>query len=373
MPAGGKTTGRARLARLWKDWGLFAILIVLIVGGGTVALVVRQSGGRQQDISQVTPYRIYFTQAKATEPATAGVETAILGDINAAKRSVEVATPGLDLPSLASSLIAAKGRGLTVRVLEDAATQEDPAVLTVTEGLRQAGVEVVLRAADGALGGAFVVLDESLVWAGAWDLSQQGLNVDDGLVLRWEIPQLAQDFHDEFTEMFGDRAYGPASPANTRHKYLAFPPPVSASISVYMTPEDDPIGEVLQSLAKVQREIIVVTGGLEDQRLEDRLIAESAKKTVETWAILGDLGSSEQGVASLIANEAALLKYRGRGELRQSFILVDGEVACFFSQAMKKDWLDRNDGYVIVLRDRNIGSLLQQELARLVQAVQSSP
>lgn len=366
----GKQTGQARWRKIWKDWGLFLAAVALILTVGIVALTIRTcQGERPPEINPAAPYRIYFTQGDSGEATPEGLEEVILKDIAAAQSSVEVATPGLDLPRLADALVAAQGRGVQVRVLEDAVAQETPAVMTVTEQLRAAGIEVVLREPPGALGGAFVVVDQSLVWAGGWDLSQQGLEQDDAVVLRWDIPQLAIDFHTEFEEMFVAGAYGPGSPANTPHKYLAIVVPAddnARGASIYLTPEDDPFSQVLQSMASVQGEIIFFTEDIDDPRIGDRLIAESGRTDIALWGVVGRTGAASAIVAEIRGNEAGVVDYRGSGVLRQSVIVVDGETVCFFSQPLLRTGLDQNDGYVIVIADRDVGAIMQREFGRLV-------
>jgi hypothetical protein len=369
--AKGKKTSRVRWRKIWKDWGLFLVAVAVILIGGLVALVIRVSRGeRPPEINPAAPYRIYFTQGDSGETAPDGLEAVILKDITAAQSSVEVATPGLDVPRLADALVAAQGRGVQVRVLEDAASQETPAVTTVTEQLRAAGIEVVLREAPGALGGAFLVVDQSLVWAGSWDLSQQGLEWDDAVVLRWDIPQMAINFHTEFEEMFVDGAYGPVSPADTPHKYLAIVVPsdnAGRAASIYLTPEDDFFSQVLQIIAGVKGEIIFLTEDIDDIRLGDRLVAESGRTDIALWGVVGKSGSDSPIVSEIRANEAGVVDYGGSGVLRESVIVVDGETVCFFSQPLLGTGLDQNDGYVIVIADADVGAIMQREFGRLAR------
>ncbi len=370
MP-GKKSRGQAPLQRLWNEWGVFLLLAAVIIVAGTLAIVLnaRRNGGSQ--IVPQAPYKLYFTQGDLGEPAPGGLLAEIRKDIAAARSTVEVATPGLDLPLLADELIAAQGRGVTVRILEDAARREAPGVAAVSEQLHQAGLEVVWRQAQGALGGSFVVIDQRLVWAGSWDLSSRGLDVDDGLVIRWEMTQLGKDFHDEFMEMYADRAYGPTSPTNTTFSYLAIPD--VSSISVYMTPEDEYLSEVLQTLAKAKGAILLISGGISDPRLGERLAGEGLSAYVSFYGVVSGADSSADVLDALKGAAENLFDYRGTGELRENVIVIDGEVSCIFSQPLHRAGLDQNDGYLFILLDKKIASLLQQEFGRLAQKSPETP
>lgn len=364
-----KKATRERWRKIWKDWGLFFVLAAVILIAGVVALIVRTNRVQRPEIDPAAPYRIYFTHGDAGEATPRGLEAVITDDVAAARQSVDVATPGLDLPALAEALIAAHGRGVQVRVLEDAAAQEDAAVAAVTAQLRAAGIPVVLRKAPGGLGGAFVVVDQKLVWAGSWDLSRQGLEQDDAMVMRWEISQLAVDFHDEFEEMAVDGAYGPTSPSDTQHKYLGIvipPDNVPRGASIFLTPEDDPFSLLLQSIASVKGALIVLTEDLDDARIGDRLVAESNRTDISVWGVVGQSGAESSFVAAMRANDAGIMNYRGSGVLRTSVIVVDGETVCIFSQPLVQAGLDEDDGYVIILADRDVAAIMQREFQRLV-------
>lgn len=366
-----KPKGKTPLERFWNEWGVFLLLAAVIIVAGTLAIVLNARRNNGPQIAPQAPYKLYFTQGTLGEPAPDGLQAEILKDIATARSTVDVAAPGLDLPLLANELIAAKERGVTVRVLEDAAQQGAPDVAAVAEQLQQAGIGVVWRQARGALGGSFVVVDQRLVWAGSWDLSNRGLNVDDGLVIRWEMTQLGKDFHDEFMEMYDDRAFGPTSPNNTTFSYMAIPD--VSSISVYMTPEDEFLSQVLQSLAKAQGSIVLISGGLSDPRLGERLAGEAAGAYVSFYGIVSGADSSPTILEALKGAADSLSEYQGAGVLRENVIVIDGEVSCIFSQPLHQTGLDQNDGYLFILLDKQLASVLQQEFGRLAQKALQNP
>ena len=360
MAGKGRSRGRieARWRRFLREWGIY-----LLIGAAIVAIFVllgRSRGG--VGLATETPYRVYFTQGEVGHPKPSGLEAELVADVAAAGRWIEVVAPGLDLPQLAEALMAAHGRGVRVQVVEDEASQEDPAVLAVTTRLRQSGIPVLLRP---RLGGSFIVVDGRILWAGSWELSRRGLEEGNSLVLRWELPTLAADFHAEFTEMaletFAGGLFRPPTALKTPYPYLAIPD--GASISVYMTPENDALSEVLQTLARTQDEIIVL-GELNDPRLGDRLIGEASRSTMLTvWAVLS---KSDPGLLQALAERGANLGvYTGTERLYENVLVVDGQSVIVFSQPMDQEAYDHNDGYVLIVRDRELGQILQREFARL--------
>ena len=356
-PKGGKKPSWQRFLR---EWGIY-----LLIGAAIVAVFLFLGrGGGKASLVTVAPYRVYFTQGELGHPRPAGLEAEIIADIAAASRGVELATPGLDLPQLAEALIAARARGVTVQVVEDLSRQEDPAVQEVAARLQESGIPVLWRS---RLGESFLVIDARIAWVGSWDLSRRGLEEDAGLVLRCELVPLAADFHAEFTEMVLEAFAGGflrlPTVVKTPYPYLAIPD--GPSLSVYRTPEDAALSGVLQALARAQDEILVL-GELNDSRLGERLLAEASRSTMLTvWAVLDEGGSDPNLLRGLAERKVNLGLYTGPGRMYENVLVVDGQNVAIFSQPMAQEAYDRNDGYVLLVRDRELGQLLQRELARL--------
>jgi len=370
-PKGRRKGEKRSLRSFWRDWRVVIVLAVLILGAVAVyQLVFRPAQKRELEIS--APYRPYFTQGGAGTPAPQGLEAEILADVAKARESVDVATPGLDLEKLPAGLIEARGRGVTVRVLEDQAAQADATVAAVSGRLEQAGIPIVLHPSGGGLGESFLVVDQRLVWAGSCALSQAGLQQDAGYLVRWDLPALAQGFHSEFLEMFDDRSFGPSSPTDSPHTYLAVPD--HGIISIYFTPEGDPFGEILQALTGAQGEILVLTEKLADQRLADRLIGEAQRPGVGLWGLVDPNGGSSPAIVGSLTQKAVqLASYRGAGRLRENVLILDGQTVILFSQALDQQALDHNDGFVIVVRDQGLGQAFVQEFRRLFGQAQGQP
>ncbi len=356
---------RSRWQRFLREWGIYLLIAAVIVAVAVV--IINQRGGG--DFAREAPYAVYFTQGDQGTPAPGGIEQLILADIAAAQRSVEVAAPGLDLDALTTGLVEAHGRGMEVRILEDSRAQKDTAVSTMTERLRQAGIPVVLREGEGALGASFVVIDEYLLWAGSWELSQRGLREDAAYVLRWRVGDLARDFHSEFMEMFADGAFGPNSPETPEHRYMAIPD--QGAISAYMMPEGQALSEVLQDMNKATGEIIVLSEGLRDVRLGDRLGGEATRTGMRVWGVLGR-GTSDREITDYMQQNGALLEeYAGYGRMYENAIVIDGQIVVIFSQPLDQMAIDQNDGFIILVYSRELGNTFQKEFRRLYEQTQS--
>lgn len=370
MPRDDRKPFRQRLRSFWREWRTVVLLGVLIVGGAALYRFVLQP--RPRMLASAAPYAVYFTQGDAGQPTAHGIAAEIVPDLAAAQKRLLLATPGLDVEEIASALLDARARGVEVRILEDPARQEDPGVAATTARLEQGGIPVAFHPSPGGLGESFLVVDEQLLWAGSAEFSRAGLSQDAGYILRWPIPALAQAFAREFDEMFAQRAFGRSSPKEERRVHIALAD--RGTITVYFTPEDDPLGEILQTMARVNSQLAFLTERLNDPRLGERMSAEAMRAPVQLWGVYDPAGGIAPDILEALRKGRTMLAaYQGGGRLRENVLTVDGQLVFLFSQPLDAQGLDTRDGFVIVVQDWELGQTFGRELARLYRQAQGGP
>lgn len=167
------------------------------------------------------------------------MENALLGFIDGASSSIDVALYGLDRQSVIDALIAAHDRGVTVRVVGDdaAAAGEYSAGYAA---LSAAGIPLVTDTNPGKLQhNKFLVIDGQIVWTGSTNFTDTGftLNANNSLVMTDTV--LAGTYAAEFAEMFGGSFDG----AKTDNTYHLFEYP-GTDLESYFSPTDLPAFEV---------------------------------------------------------------------------------------------------------------------------------
>ncbi len=354
------------LQRFWSEWGIILIILVVVIG---VMVVISLAGknGPKSGLRNSSPYRVYFTQGDAGTKAPDGIEAEIVKDVSGAKQYVEVASPAMDLEKLTAELISLKAKGIEVRVVEEASQQSDAGVQATTKKLQDAGIQVVLRDAEGHLGEAFVVVDGQVSWAGSCQLTRTALTVDASYILRWQLPAMAGNLHAKFDDMFTNKAFGKGATVKTPTAHIAFlNGEEPGSLDMYMTPEDDPMGAILQSMDRVQVEMVVLSERFEDQRLLERFMGESATASVTSAAVMDRSYYASSAVEALKKTHAVVVAYTSNGKLGENAILLDHDYVFIFSQPLVQEGLDQNDGFVIVVRDRALRTAFENEFKRLL-------
>jgi phosphatidylserine/phosphatidylglycerophosphate/cardiolipin synthase-like enzyme len=165
-------------------------------------------------------YQLYFSTPAYPDIPASRRQTIMQGLINAlnsAQKSLDVAIYELNLDEVGDALLAAHQRGVTVRLVTDSdSLAEDETLIR----LNKAKLPIVPDERSAIMHDKFVVVDGQAVWTGSWNFTSNDTyrNNNNGIYI--QSPQLAQNYTAEFEEMFFQKAFGPTSPANTRHPQI---------------------------------------------------------------------------------------------------------------------------------------------------------
>jgi phosphatidylserine/phosphatidylglycerophosphate/cardiolipin synthase-like enzyme len=186
--------------------------------------------------------QVYFTEpgiSKGDEQPIS-MDEALLGLLDGAKSSIDIAIYDLKEDSIIDALIRAHKRGVQVRMVGDADEAEDWGYLLIEE----AGIQQSLRETSGIMHNKFIVVDARVVWTGSTNLTYNGLyrNNNDALLLD-SIP-LADEFIAEFNQMFNDEVFGAKKEDENTTNAVPFN---DDKVEFYFSPQHDVV-EVMQDL-----------------------------------------------------------------------------------------------------------------------------
>ncbi|MBZ0290281.1 MAG: FAM83 family protein, partial [Anaerolineae bacterium] len=162
-------------------------------------------------------WQLYFTAPTGNaNPATyvGGIDMQAAAAINAVQRTLDIAAFEWNLQSLTDAVLAAKRRGVQVRmVVDDEHTVRDSG--STIKQLIDAGIPVVGDNRSALMHNKFMIMDSSIVWTGSWNytINDTYRNNNNAVVLRSQ--KVVQNYQTEFNEMFTDKKFGPTSPENT--------------------------------------------------------------------------------------------------------------------------------------------------------------
>jgi phosphatidylserine/phosphatidylglycerophosphate/cardiolipin synthase-like enzyme len=160
-------------------------------------------------------FQLYFTQPTASDSFQgAPVENALISALNGAQQSIDAALYEMNSQPITGALIAAKQRGVRVRVVTDGDAGINAPDTTVTQ-LEAKDIPVMSDGTRNAqMHDKFVVIDQAYVWTGSTNLTHNGIYKQNNNAIFIRSSKLAQNYTTEFEELFAGE-FGKTSPNNT--------------------------------------------------------------------------------------------------------------------------------------------------------------
>ena len=311
--------------------------------------------------------------------------TRLLIRIAGARRSIDAAfynlssTPGADV---ASGLIAAHQRGVSVRVICEAANRSNAPFNT----LAGAGIPVLTDAADPVLKGSglmhnkFAVIDarggapESVwVWTGSWNPSFPGTYADRQNAIEIQDASLGNAYLLEFNEMWGSAGpmpvpancrFGSRKTDNTPHRFLIGQIPLEN----YFSPSDGTTGHIREAIDSAQHSVAFALLTFTRSDLRTALVARRAAGAKVRGVMDNNTDSGTQYFTLLAGGVDVLLKPSGSSYLlHHKYAIIDAEdpawnpVTVTGSHNWSNAAENSNDENTVILASPWIANLYLQE------------
>lgn len=148
------------------------------------------------------PIRVYFTKPPGDKDDAADIAHACAGYIAGAKQTLDVAGFEINNKLIVKALLAAKQRGVKVRVVTDTDYLDE------TGDLTDAGIPVVDDKRSALMHNKFIVIDGSAVWMGSMNFTENCAykNNNNGVYLA--VPPVANNYATKFRWMFEQKLFG---------------------------------------------------------------------------------------------------------------------------------------------------------------------
>ena len=248
------------------------------------------------------------------------VEKALLDRINGATISVDVAVDDFERISLRDALIAAKQRGVTVRVVTDEEAHEiyAPHIAALTA----VGIPIVDdQDSGGIMHNKYLIIDHQLVWTGSTTLSDNDLTLNHSDSIVFNSTEVAHVFQQDFDQMTAGH-FGSDKTASliTKLTYNGF------LLEVYFSPQDNAMKQIIGEVETAARSIDFAISVFTEDPLRNALIAAHNRGVAirGLWDALGaEDGSSDDealcaaGIPIKIENTA--------GKMDHKLMIIDAE------------------------------------------------
>jgi phosphatidylserine/phosphatidylglycerophosphate/cardiolipin synthase-like enzyme len=309
-----------------------------------------------------SPIRLYFTDPAIRGQNTPGrmIINALIADINAAKKSIDVAMYNFTLKEVSEALIKASQRGVAVRIVVDS----DALQKLDLPRLKQAGIYAMGDRRESLMHNKYVIIDGRILWTGSLNLTASGSENDENVMARIESSDLASNYAKKFNEMASEDKFGPDSrPLTqvTRFDLNGIP------VENYFSPEDKIDTRLVSLVGSAKKSVHILAYSFTLDKLASALI-KAEKNGVEVKGVF-DRDSSEDNTGAdfdYLKKTGLDVKLDGEpGLMHMKVIIVDGRTVAFGSYNYTSSAENKNDENVLIIADSDLASGFEQAFDRI--------
>jgi len=299
-----------------------------------------------------------------------GFERALLADIAAARRSIDLASFEYNLRSLADALVQARVRGVRVRLALDRESLHNPLMAYWAGMVQQAGITVSWQEDAGFLHSKFVIIDERIVWSGSWNPTINDTYRNNNNLLRITLPALVANYQAEFEQMAAG-AFGKRKMRLTPNRLVHTG---RMRVENYFSPHEPVRSRLIDLIAQENERIDLLAFSFTDDTLATALI-ERHTVGVPVRIVF------EQRNARGIGSEYALLREQGLDvqidgncyTMHHKVIIIDRRLVITGSYNFTARAEEVNDENLLIINDPTLAAAYSAEFLRIYHQAQSPP
>lgn len=310
---------------------------------------------------------IYFTdpESQLASQETGGPDGPLAASIDAARLTVDVAIYSLNLRSIRDALIRAHERGVQVRVVMESDNLDGSA----PQALIDAGIPVLGDRREGLMHDKFIVIDRSELWMGSMNFTYSGTYEDNNQLLLFRSVKMAENYTNEFEEMFVDDKFGEDVVPETPNPKVSID---DTRIEVYFSPDDGVANPVFEILSSAQESIYFMAFSFTTDEFGEAIRMQAENGLTVTGVM------EEEQVKSNVGTEYDLFKQAGldvyldgnEGQMHHKTMIIDGQIVITGSYNFSRSAETRNDENLIVIYNQQIADFYMQEFQRVYQLAQ---
>ncbi len=306
-------------------------------------------------------YEVYFTSPAIPfdNVTTGGIEDRLIEKINRSSVSIDLAVYEFELENVAQALIAAKNRGVEVRVVyDDEFADPDPQI----RKLKSAGIPAVPDNRSAFMHNKFFVFDGQCVWTGSFNISVNAAYRNSENALYFCSPDAAENYTTEFEELFSGQ-FGPSSPANTPHPIINV---AGIKIEIYFAPEDHVMEKIVGRIGSARTSIHFMAFSFTADSLGEAMI-NALKRGVSVAGIFETRGADTQysECPSLLQQGADVTLDGNPRTFHHKVIIIDGRIVILGSFNFTASADKENDENLMIVYDESLASAYEAEFERM--------
>ncbi len=312
--------------------------------------------------------QVYFTDPLASHAKDyeGGPDEALVGALDQARLSLDVAAYSLNLWSIRDALIRAYKRGVVVRMVMESDDMDNQEI----QQIKDAGIPIVGDQRQGLMHNKFMVIDRLDVWTGSMNYTTSGVYKDNNNLLHIRSNKVAEDYTNEFGKMFTEGLFGPDKPAGTPYPKISID---ETPIEIYFSPEDKVAGRILELLNGSQESINFLAYSFTSDDM-GQAIMERSWAGVKVAGVMDDGQVKSSQSTEYDAFQQAGLDVRLDGNLdglmHHKVIIIDQKIVITGSYNFTTSAETTNDENVVIIFNPDVAAKYMEEFQRVYNQAQ---
>lgn len=316
--------------------------------------------------SSKPPVEVFFTRNGGESP-----DKKLAEFILSANKTVDIAAFEIDSPTIRDAILKAHENHREVRIVTDSNYKDEPNI----KAFEAAGIPVINDERSGLMHNKFVVIDrgqqDAAVWTGSMNLTDNGVYRNNNNAQIFRSKDLAENYSDEFKEMFEDHQFGHTSPDRILHPEVTVG---HAKIETYFASEGNVAGRVAEELSHANKSIQFMTFSFTHkaigQAVMDKFVA---GKTVQGVFDNTQAGSRYSKYHELKAAGADVKRDGNPKIMHHKVFIIDGETVITGSFNFSNSANKSNDENLLIIHDKDIAHQYQEEFKRVYAETANNP
>ncbi len=302
--------------------------------------------------------RVFFAPCQPMNPM--GIDDAFFALLDGAQHSIRGAFYEFQLPKAAEILVAKHKAGVSVELVSDSDYQGRDAIRTCIA----AGIPVVFDEREAFMHDKFCVVDDTLVWTGSTNATENCMYRNNNNSLLITSPQLAADYRAEFDEMFGAKRFGKSSPSATPYPEVTVG---GARIECYFAPEDHVRKAIVRTVAAAQTKIEFLAFSFTSDEIAAAMIDRMAHGVRVRGVFDSRMARSTGSEYDALAKRGAeVFLDQNQYAMHDKVIVVDSETVVTGSYNFTQSAETKNDENVLIIHSPAVADQYRREFDTLV-------
>ncbi len=313
-----------------------------------------------------TPTLVYPDRRDQRGPSP--LLSAVVDDINAAQRSVDIAVFDFEIPAVTDAMLQARQRGVRVRLVTDDENLTAPEVAEETGRLQDAGIDVRFDEREPFMHNKFVVIDGAIAWTGSWNITANDTWRNNNNMIRVANRNVAAKYSAEFEQMLAG-AFG-------LYKEDANPSPAvqvgQVPMEVYFSPRRGIGDRVVEYLNGAQQEIAFMAFSYTSDPIADAMI-NMQRAGVPVRGVMESQNADGTGseFARLERGGVDILRDGSCYIMHHKVIIIDRQIVITGSYNFTASADRDNDENLVVVRDAALAEQYMAEFERVYAQAQN--